>query len=61
MNTKQESYNSEFISDISEQCFYCGIELEHIEDIFVDESDYYCCRDCDTYYGLNARVCREIY
>lgn len=57
----QHSRNESVDTFIFEECHYCHIELEHIEDILVDDSDHYCCHECNTYYRLNAKVCREIY
>lgn len=62
MTELQKQHNSVLDNEsfILEECHYCGTELENINDILVDSYDNYCCRDCNTYYNLNAKECIDI-
>jgi len=55
-----EEDNSDLCQYISEECWYCKEELTKTEDIKVDNNDRYCCSDCNAYYKLNAKECKEI-
>ena len=57
-NIKEDKY--ELDNYISESCFYCGEELTNIKDIYLDEDDHYCCKNCGDNYNIHTKKCREL-
>ena len=59
-HNNKHRYKPELDQYISENCCHCQIELTRIEDILVNAEDNYCCEDCNKYYKLSAKLCKEI-
>jgi DNA-directed RNA polymerase subunit RPC12/RpoP len=44
---------------LAESCYYCGVEIINVEEIFVDEEDHYICSKCKRKLKIEAKKCLE--
>lgn len=60
-NNEYNNYNNGDENFIMEECYYCKIHMEDINEIFVDlENDVYICKECGVRHRVKIVRCKGL-